>query len=260
MNKKNQQGATLIVVLILLVMITVIGTLAVRQGMMSLNIATNAQVQQLLTQNSDSALLRIEDQNNVVRNLARDGMFGYIRGVANKNKELVFCYRADQQKSDFFKIQRASLVEWRPGDTAPRKINIGAAEGFCKVSGSSENFFTSGRKAVMTQVSVKFSSIPSEKPFQHSTRGTYSKSAKIEETEKVNVYSVSLMPNLSSALASDIDNCLSLKMNEVSEPETETVVTGITSASRESLTACLMRLSVPFTTQVSEYTIVQAFS
>ncbi|NNH38060.1 pilus assembly PilX family protein [Acinetobacter terrae] len=260
MNKNSQRGATLIVVLILLVMVTVIGTLAIRQSVMSLNIATNAQVQQLLTQNSDSALLRIEDQNNVVRNLARDGMFGYIRGVANKNKELVFCYRADQAKSNFFKIQRASIVEWRPGDNAPRKINIGTEEGFCKSSDTSANFFTSGRKAVMTQVSVKFSSIPSEKPFQHSTRGTYSKSAKIEETEKVNVYSVSLMPNLSSASASEIDNCLSLRMNEVSEPETETVVTGITPASRQSLTACLTGLSIPFTTQVSEYTIVQAFS
>ena len=43
--KKNEQGATLIVVLILLVIMTVIGTLAVRNSLTSLNIATNSQAQ-----------------------------------------------------------------------------------------------------------------------------------------------------------------------------------------------------------------------
>lgn len=258
MNKFSQKGATLIVVLILLVIITIIGTMAIRQGMVSLNIATNAQVQQLLVQNSDSALFRVEDQKNVIRNMARDGMFGYLRGVNNKNKELVFCYRADQEKKDFFKIQRASLVDWVPGQPAPRNTALGG-DGFCKAADSSANFFTSGRKVVMTQVSVKYSSVPSEKPFQHSARGTYAKTAKVEETEKVNVYSVSLMPNLSSASASKINDCLSLKMNEVSEPDTDAVVT-IPASSRESVTACLTGLNVPFTTQVAEYTIVQAFN
>lgn len=255
MNRKSQVGATLIVVLILLVIITIIGTMAIRQSIVSLNIATNAQVQQLLIQNSDSALMRIEDQKTVVRNLARDGMFGYIRGPNNKNKELVFCYRGDQKKENFFKIDRASLLEWLPGQSAPINTALGG-DGFCKVS---DNFFTSGRKLVLTQVSVKYSAIPTERPFQHSARGTYSKTAKIEETEKVNVYSVSIMPNLSSAPAADIESCLSLRMNEVSEPENETAQP-IPAESKKSLTQCLSDLNVPFTTQVAEYTIVQAFS
>ncbi|MGB9040137.1 MAG: PilX N-terminal domain-containing pilus assembly protein, partial [Acinetobacter calcoaceticus] len=45
---KVQKGSTLIVVLILLLVITVIGTLAVRQSLTSLYIATNSQAQQLL--------------------------------------------------------------------------------------------------------------------------------------------------------------------------------------------------------------------
>ena len=55
---RNQNGATLIVVLFLLLTITVLGTLAVRQSVVGLNIATNSQAQQLLTQNSDAAFLR----------------------------------------------------------------------------------------------------------------------------------------------------------------------------------------------------------
>ena len=44
---RNQNGATLIVVLFLLLTITVLGTLAVRQSVVSLNIATNSQAHQL---------------------------------------------------------------------------------------------------------------------------------------------------------------------------------------------------------------------
>lgn len=51
----KQRGATLIVVLFLLLAIIVLGTLAVRQSLVSLNIATNSQAQQLLLQNSDAA-------------------------------------------------------------------------------------------------------------------------------------------------------------------------------------------------------------
>lgn len=82
----RQKGATLIVVLILLVALTVIGTLAIRQSLVSLNIATNGQAQQLLIQNSDSATFNVENPNNLIRSLARDGMFGFIKGSTNKGK------------------------------------------------------------------------------------------------------------------------------------------------------------------------------
>ena len=49
--------ATLIVVMILLLAITIIGTMAIRQGLVSLGVATNSQAQQLLMQNSDAAFL-----------------------------------------------------------------------------------------------------------------------------------------------------------------------------------------------------------
>lgn len=259
MNKYTQKGATLIVVLVLLVVITVIGTMAIRQSMVSLSVATNAQVQQLLVQNSDAALYRIEDQKTVVRNLARDGMFGYLRGVQNKNKELVFCYRADQSNLNFFQLTRASIVEWASGDTAPKNTALGN-NGFCQISSSgTNNFFTSGRKLVMTQVAVKYSTVANDQPFKYSARGTDTKSAKIDETEKVNVYSVSVMPALSTASTTDINACLRNKMNEVTVPESDVVVT-IPADSTVSVTACLTELNVPFTTQVSEYTIVQAFN
>lgn len=53
--KLKQGGSALIVVLIFLVAIMIIGTIAIRKGLINLNIATNSQVQQLILQNSDAS-------------------------------------------------------------------------------------------------------------------------------------------------------------------------------------------------------------
>jgi Tfp pilus assembly protein PilX len=55
--KKAQTGAVLIVVLVMLILLTIAGTWAIRSGLISLNIATNSQAQSLLMQNSDSVFL-----------------------------------------------------------------------------------------------------------------------------------------------------------------------------------------------------------
>ena len=76
--KNTQRGATLIVVLVLLLVIMVIGTLAIRSSLMSLNIATNGQAQQLLIQNSDAAIFNVEDPDRLVWNQSKDGLFGFL--------------------------------------------------------------------------------------------------------------------------------------------------------------------------------------
>ena len=59
---KNNQGHTLLMVMLVLLMVTIIGTLAIRQSLVSLNVATNGQAQQLLLQNSDSAHFKFEEK------------------------------------------------------------------------------------------------------------------------------------------------------------------------------------------------------
>lgn len=58
---KKQLGSALIIVLVILVLVTLIGTLAVRSGILGLKLATNSQVSALLLENSDSALFNIEN-------------------------------------------------------------------------------------------------------------------------------------------------------------------------------------------------------
>ena len=234
---KQQHGSTLIVVLILLLAITIIGTLAIRQSMVSLNIATNSQAQQLMIQNSDAVAFTVEDAQNLVRSTLKNGMFGKVRSVENKGKELVFCYRGN--RSQFFNAGASSLVSVE-GNTITR---AGVA-GFCH-SGGNTNFYTSSRRAVLTQVSVKVIPGAGGNAFGDVPRGTDTLITGMEDTDRVKVFAVSLMPALSMASTDDIDACLQL----VSDTTDDDL----------SLTACLSELNVPYTMHITEYTVGQGF-
>lgn len=253
--KKSQQGATLIVVLVLLLIITVIGTLAVRNSLTTLNIATNSQAQQLLVQNSDSAIFNVENPDFLIRNLAYDGLFGYMKTDANKGKELVFCYKG--MADSFYDFSRASFMQWVSG-TAPSNRELGL-EGYCKIGNA--NFFTSARRAVMTQVSVKVKTnteddiLGIDDPFSHMQLGTDTETAKIDKSEKILVTATSIIPALSSASEEEINDCFSTRMNQVVIPNNVTPSAGMD----KSVAQCLQELGMPVNTQVTEYNLVQAF-
>ena len=251
--KTKQEGATLIVVLILLVIITLIGTLAIRSSLTTLNIATNSQAQQLLVQNSDAAIFNVEDPDLIERNTAYDGLFGLVKSDANKGKELVFCYRGTA--STFYDFSRVSFMQWVSG-TAPNNSELGI-DGYCKMD-SSNNFFTSGRKAVMTQVSIKVNTDASsnlDRAFEHMQRGTDAESAKIDKSEKILVTATSIVPSMSTASDTAINNCFSTHMNQVVIPSGVTPATGM----NKSVSQCLQDLGVPVNTQIAEYNLTQAF-
>ena len=90
--KRYETGATLIVVLVFLVALTIIGTLAIRQSVVGLGIATNSQAQQLQAQNSDASFFKAEDRERLSEALSGIGMFGYTSKPVDREKELVFCY------------------------------------------------------------------------------------------------------------------------------------------------------------------------
>ena len=53
---KQQQGATMIIVLVVLLLIAVAGTVALRSGVFGMRLSTNTQAGNLLINNNDSAL------------------------------------------------------------------------------------------------------------------------------------------------------------------------------------------------------------
>lgn len=274
--RKNQIGATLIVVLLLLVAITVIGSLAIRSSILSLKVATISQAQQLLMQNSDAALFKVEDPDQLVKNMALNGMFGYIKGEDNVGKELVFCFKSGN--ANFFGLSKASLISWGGAGTVidPDKLGSG---GFCKMA---SGFFTSGRSAVITQIAVKAADASDAVAFQHMQKGTDPESSKKDPAQMYNIYATSIFPGLAASSVSDTDvnKCFNSRFNSIpssKQSELDIAITdanaktdlsetekaeavALLNASKVTVSACLTALGVPTHTQVARYALTQTLS
>ncbi len=219
---KQQQGVTLITVLIVLVLVTLLGTIAVKSGILGLKIATNSQVNTLLMGNSDSALFNIENPDQVARQLALDGMFAYFNSSANANDELVFCYRASEDS--FFKLSKASAIT---ADGSTTKIGV---DGFCKA-----NQFAMGRSAVLSQVYLTKNATTST-PFGGAPKGTSLGQSNVPvTTNNIGATVISVLPSFAGATATQIESCFKRRASAVG--------------------ACFEGLNIPYNMQHSDYTV-----
>ncbi|WP_180158754.1 PilX N-terminal domain-containing pilus assembly protein [Acinetobacter sp. YH01026] len=238
--KKSQRGATLIVVLVMLVLLTLVGLWAIRGSITSLKISTNAQVVALLKQTSDSVFFTLENKTDdelVFTNMRiGDGMLNYTLRPENKGKELVFCVRGETA-DNFVGSRIGSVVYWQ--GNAIRNTDMGK-NGFCQVGRTAD--FLSGRNAVLTQVSVRAGS--SDRDWEHLMEGDDKETSKSTGIQKVVITATSLIPKLSNSDDSKINECLSnftsFKDNLVQN---------------DTVTDCLASLNVPYSTQEMEYTM-----
>ena len=219
---KQQKGATLITVLVILIVITLLGTIAVKMGIVGLKIATNSQVNALLLENSDSALFNIENPDQIERQLALDGMFAYFNSAANADDELVFCYRAAQNA--FYDFSKASAIA---ADGTTTKIGV---DGFCKA-----NQFAMGRSAVLSQVYLTKSSTASA-PFSSVPKGTSLGQSNVPATtNNIGATVISVLPSFAGATTTQIENCFKQRASAVG--------------------ACFDGLGIPYNMQHSDYTV-----
>jgi Tfp pilus assembly protein PilX len=276
--RKSQIGQTLIIVLLLLVAITLIGSLAIRSSVLSLKVSTLSQAQQLLLQNSDAALFKVEDPDQLLKNMALNGMFGYIKGEDNVGKELVFCFKSGN--ANFFSLANASLISWN-GSTIQ---NDGLGNnGFCKME---SGFFTSGRGVVITQIAVKAMDAKDSVAFQHMQKGTDPESSKKDPAQMYTIYATSIFPTLSSSTLNDSDlktavnKCFNSRFNSIpTEKQNEILVAeeninadkslteeqkaqkiAALNAAKITVSTCLSALGVPTHTQVANYALTQTLS
>ncbi len=219
---KQQRGATLITVLIILVLVTLLGTIAIKSGMLGLKIATNSQVNALLMGNSDSALFNIENPDQIARQMASDGMFAYFNSSANADDELVFCYRAAE--TSFFKLAKASVIT---PDGSTTKIGVG---GFCKA-----NEFASGRSAILSQVYLT-KNVTTSTPFGGAPIGTSLGQSNVPvTTNNIGATVISVLPSFAGATSAKIEACFKQPASAVG--------------------ACFEELNIPYNMQHSDYTV-----
>ncbi|WAU73850.1 MULTISPECIES: pilus assembly PilX family protein [unclassified Acinetobacter] len=236
-----QRGATLIVVLIMLVLLTLVGTWAIRGSLTSLNIAMNTQAQALLQQASDAVFFNLENQTSDELTLAKmqigDGMLAYVLRPENKGKELVFCIRGGDANS-LSGSRNASVVYWEGSQI--KNTQLGTV-GFCNVDQKAD--FISGRSAVMTRVGIRAAS--NSQDWEHLLEGDDSEMSKTQKIQKVVVNVTSIIPNLSSNSSSDIQACLSNYTSFVDSTVTN----------NETVSDCLKTNNVPYSNQEMEYTL-----
>lgn len=249
--KQYQKGATLIVVLFVLIFMVLIGTLAVKQSLVGLNVATNSQVQSLMRQTADAVFFSLErdNQNSAIfqKNLSSLGLFGMVKSDAFLNKELVFCYRPKTQ-NQVFNIQNASII-YPTGTDDINNSELGTS-GFCKYT---SNDYSSGRDFMISQVAVKKSSLSTDVPFKFYPLGTDASTVQLDQVQPVQIIVTTIIPGAASgsgtgwaSFNTQINNCFENHINDKSTkyPDQTTVA------------ECFSDLGVPYSQQVMDYAVI----
>lgn len=229
MNK--QTGATLIVVLIILVLVTIVGTWAIKSSILGLKISTNSQAGSLLLENSNSALFNIEDPSQIARQLALDGMFSYFNSSANQNDELVFCYRPSAV-INFYSSDKVSVIA-QDGATTKKGVT-----GFCD-----GKEFSSARSAVQAQIYLRKNREENASAFSTAPIGTSLGQSEVPVVAlNIGVTVISILPSFASAKSTQIAACFHKTAIKKTE-DTETVE------------ECFEKLGIPYNLQHADYIV-----
>lgn len=258
--KGSESGAVLIVVLLVLVLITLIGTIAIQRSSTDLKLATASQVNKLTFQSSDAAFNKLEKED---RSLGKGNSVDNIRGYVTRpgkeyvGREVVFCLRPRSNK--FFDQTR--LTE-KPADGIG--YISGKKDGFCDV-GVAEDYV--GESRTVTQMTFAKSSVKDALPYSLEGDSTYTDDQVSQtgrtpfECANFEVYATSLIPAFSNESTAKINSCLKVINTDALKETCEAEVTKAkkddadsTRAFAEcSIDACLESLGVPYNTQMQAY-------
>ncbi|MFW2095159.1 MULTISPECIES: pilus assembly PilX family protein [unclassified Acinetobacter] len=243
-NLSKQKGSTIIVVMMMLLFLTIVGVMAIRTSMTTLNIATNAQISQLSSQTADTPINQVflEDLNKQV-NLSS------VIGKALKDadtepgKEYVFCYKP-RVSTRFGSVTSMAVLRNVSSDV---ELVEGSTDNFCNLTTD----FGSARRGVVTQVSIKIPTDTSDLPplallaRNINVSGGQTIPQGVTEQKRIRMTTVAVMPiyakNLSAAQA-----CLKENVNDNSDAE---------SSALQTTAQCLVNLGIPVNSQVQEFNL-----
>lgn len=237
MIKFKQRGSVIIVVVMVLFIVASVGAVAARLSMVSTNLASNGIAKRLMQQEASTAMFYLKEYGVLTDKKKPEGVYGYALNL--QNREAVFCYRG-QNPNNFFSTSSVSVLYWPSGTSAPTNPN--GKNGFCK-SETSTPTYTSARNAVMTQISLRYTT---------ETAAAFTGDSGATGSVMV-AYVTSVMPNmvLSNVSGGNVDTCLSSKMSEPIAP----VGTSGSASAMQSVTDCLEGINVPYVTLKSKFLI-----
>lgn len=245
----RQKGATLIVVLIMLLIIAIVGALAIRVAIVSLGVATNSQVDQLNFQSSDTPLMLLTKMDpTTITNFGNVVGASLRESESNPGAEYIFCYKPTSTTVKFSQTLDAALIRAGTGNDATKEAGIG--NGFCQLGTD----FGSARTAVVTQIAVTVPTDASiDDPGSNLPRGiNLSEGTQLPKsmttTQRIRAISTAILPGYSSTSATTVQsNCLSVAHAKISDNMSESL------KNKETLADCLKTNQVPFSVQVQEF-------
>lgn len=238
---RNQRGSTLAIVLIMLLLMMLLGTWAIRQSLTSLKTATNSQAQQILMHASDAIFYRlglggyIDDMDQPL------SLLGY--ALEHQGSEVVFCFRA-QQATFGFDVTQSSLIRWTEDGL---NYSVDGQSGFCSINNSLD--YASSRKAQLTQISVqveldKTAEINDPLAYLSLGRDDGDSENLVENNKNIVVVATSFIPGLAiNTQDNEIEKCL--RKTQIKN----------TKSSNQTLSECLRNAGVPFNTQIQNLTL-----
>ena len=244
----HQSGAVLIVVLLTLILIILVGTIAVKRSTTDLKVATADQVNKLLFQANDAALMKVEKEDRILsdRRESVDTLKGYMSSAQREGHEVSFCVRPRSTK--LFSILEISERNENNGLLSSNN------NGYCNPD-ESDDYVSEGR--VMTQMTFErpVATDTAANVFGKEVVGTLSNDLETPETAgNTNIecttfigYVTSVMPALSQAPLGDASSSESDRTSIASclkQPRT---------GSPDTVDSCLTALGVPFETQRQTY-------
>lgn len=232
----SQSGAVLIVVLFVLILIMIVGTIAVRQSTTDLKVATADQVNKLLFQANDAALMKVEKEDRILseRRGNVDTLKGYMSATQREGHEVSFCVRP--RSTRLFSILEISELN-KDSELLTNRNN-----GYCDPS--DDNDYVSEGRVITQMTFVRPVATDEEGILNREVVGTFSNNfdkpenggnTTIDCTTFVG-YVTSVIPALSQEPMSSIESCLK-------KPRT----------GPDTVDSCLTALSVPFQTQQQTY-------
>ena len=256
----SESGAVLIVVLLVLVLITLIGTIAIQRSSTDLKLATATQIGKLTFQSTDAAFNKLEKED---RSLGKGNSIDNVRGYVTRpgkqyiGREIVFCLRP--RTSKFF--DQTKLTEKTPDGTGYISSKKG---GFCDVDKPDDYV---GESRTVTQMTFAKSSVKDALPYSLEGDSTYTDD-QVSQTGKTpfecanfEVYATSLIPAFSNESTAKINSCLKVINTDALKDKCEAEVTKAKKVDADStrafaecsIDACLENLGVPYNTQMQAY-------
>ncbi|EJD6088066.1 pilus assembly protein [Acinetobacter baumannii] len=248
-GRSKETGATLIVVLIILLIVISVGVLAIRVAIVSLKVATNSQVGQLNFQSSDTPLELIVQMNPTTLTNITNVIGAALKAhESNPGAEYNFCYKPTSTSVSFAQTRGASLL--RAGSANNAVVEDGGVAGFCDLTSD----YGSNRQAVVTQVAVSIptdamadipgSNLPRDINLSEGTQLPKS----MLSTQRIRVITTAFLPAYASnSLETLQSDCLSTSSAKISD-NFDSALTD-----KQTLADCLANHNVPFSTQVQEF-------